>query len=244
MRTRSPGRNAVELRRAILTEHCLRNRVAGDVGRQDNVRSGHDAIGLANGGDNLLPIPGEFTKGHASSAMGGARAAIGKLCQAPFVVITGGFDQGNGPTGTIPQNGRGAVGIRGKPQHGPLFLQVQLRRSRRVGQNTPCGGCDGDEGRGHGILTVTLLWGRVARNATAGKARIGLSPPCDPCNRDVPTDPELWSAVMEIREALTFDDVLLVPGASNVLPSTADTRTKVTKSIDLNIPLCRAPWTW
>ncbi len=42
---------------------------------------------------------------------------------------------------------------------------------------------------------------------------------------------------MEIREALTFDDVLLVPAASNVLPSTADTRTHVTKSIALNIPL-------
>ncbi|MDJ0820693.1 MAG: IMP dehydrogenase [Paracoccaceae bacterium] len=42
---------------------------------------------------------------------------------------------------------------------------------------------------------------------------------------------------MEIREALTFDDVLLVPGASSVLPSTADTRTRVTKSIALNIPL-------
>ena len=42
---------------------------------------------------------------------------------------------------------------------------------------------------------------------------------------------------MEIREALTFDDVLLVPGASSVLPSTADTRTFVTQSIALNIPL-------
>ncbi|SFK62760.1 IMP dehydrogenase [Shimia haliotis] len=42
---------------------------------------------------------------------------------------------------------------------------------------------------------------------------------------------------MEIREALTFDDVLLVPAASAVLPSTADTRTRVTKVIDLNIPL-------
>lgn len=42
---------------------------------------------------------------------------------------------------------------------------------------------------------------------------------------------------MEIREALTFDDVLLVPGASEVLPNTADTRTRVTKSISLNIPL-------
>ena len=42
---------------------------------------------------------------------------------------------------------------------------------------------------------------------------------------------------MKIREALTFDDVLLVPGASDVLPTTADTRTYVTKSISLNIPL-------
>lgn len=42
---------------------------------------------------------------------------------------------------------------------------------------------------------------------------------------------------MEIREALTFDDVLLVPAASSVLPTTADTRTKVTRSISMNIPL-------
>ena len=42
---------------------------------------------------------------------------------------------------------------------------------------------------------------------------------------------------MEIREALTFDDVLLVPGASSVLPSDANTATHVTKSIAMNIPL-------
>ena len=42
---------------------------------------------------------------------------------------------------------------------------------------------------------------------------------------------------MEIREALTFDDVLLVPGASAVLPGDADTRTRVTRRIALNIPL-------
>ena len=42
---------------------------------------------------------------------------------------------------------------------------------------------------------------------------------------------------MEIREALSFDDVLLVPAASSVLPSTADTSTQVTKTIRLNIPL-------
>ena len=42
---------------------------------------------------------------------------------------------------------------------------------------------------------------------------------------------------MVIREALTFDDVLLVPAASSVLPATADTSTFVTKSIRMNIPL-------
>jgi IMP dehydrogenase len=42
---------------------------------------------------------------------------------------------------------------------------------------------------------------------------------------------------MQIREALTFDDVLLVPAASSVLPSTADTATWVTRSIRMNIPL-------
>ncbi len=45
---------------------------------------------------------------------------------------------------------------------------------------------------------------------------------------------------MDIREALTFDDVLLVPGASEVLPNTADTRTFITKTIALNIPLVSA----
>ena len=42
---------------------------------------------------------------------------------------------------------------------------------------------------------------------------------------------------MQIREALTFDDVLLVPAQSSVLPSDVDTRTRVTNQITLNIPL-------
>ncbi|MGE3142118.1 MAG: IMP dehydrogenase [Hyphomonadaceae bacterium] len=45
---------------------------------------------------------------------------------------------------------------------------------------------------------------------------------------------------MEIREALTFDDVLLEPGASEVLPADADTRTRLTRSVSLNIPLISA----
>ena len=45
---------------------------------------------------------------------------------------------------------------------------------------------------------------------------------------------------MNIREALTFDDVLLVPAASEVLPGQVDTRTRVTKTVELGIPLISA----
>lgn len=42
------------------------------------------------------------------------------------------------------------------------------------------------------------------------------------------------------EEALTFDDVLLVPGYSEVLPHEADLRTRLTRTITLNIPLVSA----
>jgi IMP dehydrogenase len=41
----------------------------------------------------------------------------------------------------------------------------------------------------------------------------------------------------DIRLGLTFDDVLLQPGESSVLPSQADTSTQVTREIRLNIPI-------
>ncbi len=40
-----------------------------------------------------------------------------------------------------------------------------------------------------------------------------------------------------IREAFTFDDVLLKPGLSDILPSEADIRSRVTRAIPLNIPI-------
>jgi IMP dehydrogenase len=43
-----------------------------------------------------------------------------------------------------------------------------------------------------------------------------------------------------LKEALTFDDVLLVPNYSEVLPSEVDVRTKLTKRITLNIPIMSA----
>ena len=45
---------------------------------------------------------------------------------------------------------------------------------------------------------------------------------------------------MEIREGLTFDDVLLEPGASDVMPTQVDTTTRFTREISLNIPIVSA----
>ncbi|MAG76233.1 MAG: IMP dehydrogenase, partial [Colwelliaceae bacterium] len=42
------------------------------------------------------------------------------------------------------------------------------------------------------------------------------------------------------KEALTFDDVLLVPAHSTVLPHTADLTTKLTRKISMNVPMVSA----
>jgi len=42
---------------------------------------------------------------------------------------------------------------------------------------------------------------------------------------------------MDIRLGLTFDDVLLYPAESDIVPSMADPRTRLTRSISLNIPM-------
>jgi IMP dehydrogenase len=44
----------------------------------------------------------------------------------------------------------------------------------------------------------------------------------------------------QLRECLTFDDVLLVPAYSEVLPRDVDVRTRLTRNIELNIPLVSA----
>ena len=43
-----------------------------------------------------------------------------------------------------------------------------------------------------------------------------------------------------VKEGLTFDDVLLIPQASDVLPSEVDLRTQLTPELKLNIPILSA----
>ena len=42
----------------------------------------------------------------------------------------------------------------------------------------------------------------------------------------------------QVKEYLTFDDVLLKPQASAILPNNVDISTNLTKDIKLNIPIC------
>ena len=44
--------------------------------------------------------------------------------------------------------------------------------------------------------------------------------------------------ITEMTEGLTFDDVMLIPAYSEILPGDADTRTRFSRNISLNIPLC------
>ncbi len=44
-----------------------------------------------------------------------------------------------------------------------------------------------------------------------------------------------------VADGITFDDVLLIPSRSDFIPAEADTRTKLTRTIELNIPLLSAP---
>src|SRR4051794_5543590 len=44
-----------------------------------------------------------------------------------------------------------------------------------------------------------------------------------------------------LHDAITFDDVLLIPARSDFVPAEADTHSKLTRAIELNIPLISAP---
>src|SRR5947209_9268790 len=44
-----------------------------------------------------------------------------------------------------------------------------------------------------------------------------------------------------LHDAITFDDVLLIPARSDFVPTDADTHTRLTRAIELNVPLISAP---
>lgn len=59
--------------------------------------------------------------------------------------------------------------------------------------------------------------------------------------RHSPASPGTLASAKIVADGITFDDVLLLPAASSVMPATADTSTRLTPAIALNIPLLSAP---
>ena len=50
-----------------------------------------------------------------------------------------------------------------------------------------------------------------------------------------------WNTPRSLHDGITFDDVLLIPARSDFVPADADTHTRLTRAIELNIPLISAP---
>src|SRR5262249_25681142 len=95
------------------------------------------------------------------------------------------------------------------------------RRSRAIGQRQP-------------------KTGRHVACASAGSPQTGRISVRRRCRRASPQGGPLELAMEQksdgtLREALTFDDVLLKPGLSELLPSYADIRSRITRDIPLNI---------
>jgi len=45
------------------------------------------------------------------------------------------------------------------------------------------------------------------------------------------------------EETYSYDDVLLVPGYSEILPRETDVSVRLGSELSLNVPSCRPPWT-
>ncbi len=83
--------------------------------------------------------------------------------------------------------------------------------------------------------TVTVRGAAVNGPREDVRGARGLSKP-----HRFPYEAEKEAFRMKIRQAITFDDVLLEPGPSEVLPADVNVSTRLTKEISLNIPLISA----
>lgn len=77
--------------------------------------------------------------------------------------------------------------------------------------------------------------------AATGPGRASASTPADPRPASAASPGRSVWAGKIAGEGITFDDVLLLPRRSGVLPADADTSTRLTRTIRLNVPLVSAP---
>ena len=85
---------------------------------------------------------------------------------------------------------------------------------------------------------------RQANSDLARPAEESLDTPAQPAyprHMEHPPTETLSSHSKILHDAITFDDVLLIPARSDFIPNDAQTHTKLTRGIELNIPLLSAP---
>src|SRR5438876_6922166 len=102
--------------------------------------------------------------------------------------------------------------------------------------------CGGTNRKSDATIPARAAAGRNTRNATA---RPHDGNPADTLfhrsDMELKTEaPTLLSLETGLSTALTFDDVLLVPQHSDVVPTQVDVSTRLTRNIRLNVPLVSA----
>src|SRR3984893_7550028 len=91
----------------------------------------------------------------------------------------------------------------------------------------------------------TFLYGNMSRGDGANRHVGGLPNQTDKNHKDrnVCATGIMWRITMiqeQLPEGLTFDDVLLEPARSEVVPAEVDTRTCLTRQIGVNVPIVSA----
>src|SRR5690606_13775702 len=112
------------------------------------------------------------------------------------------------------------------------------RRRHRRDPVRRCGGGRAAASRARAALRQPRrLPGRPAINSRSPLAGAGT---CGYMGRHDSPGERFYVASIDIPLGLTFDDVLLRPAESDILPSMADTSTRLTRDIALNIPVLSA----
>ena len=103
----------------------------------------------------------------------------------------------------------------------------------------PLGPGQGARGSGHERVVSTLTFRAVPTQNNNSISELGAGHRRDACASGGRAE---ISAMFDktLRECLTFDDVMLVPAYSEVLPADVDVKTRFTKNIDVNVPIVSA----
>ena len=107
--------------------------------------------------------------------------------------------------------------------------------------------CSANDAARATAIRATRKWGKIVFLGEGGRVEFNPSPDIIHDQKTIygswVTSTWLMEEIMihfPVPEALTFDDVLLLPAKSDVVPALADTTTRLTRNIELRVPLISA----